>query len=495
MDGDGSFITRGDMNGSPDPWRVHAGAVLGRAQHIIHHAGWLWQALPWVVLGFIVVFLASCAQFISDFWRWPLRIMGGTLVVVLVSWWLHPWLNLDVLSYAPDGHGRVAMHVVNTGVFPVRAEEHRLIPGQDTVVHVPLSDESGRFMLLPRPALGPWGVLWVLLFCLTPLVVGLLVRLPRPTPPAQPLLVRGRFQTTTATPAPPEKPTNRRSWLAGGLVVALVVIILAMQLSTLAAFTGSITNPGNTTATRSYFTCRSAIGSQASPRPIIAYAMGTAGNSEPSLISGAANGIYSTPVSANELVSSTGCLRDLPRQSVSFDNTCLINPTALTNPSNFSLETWFRTESQGRSNGKIAGFGTSNTDEADRAGNDRNIYLDKDGRVVFGANPDQVRWLASPAGKNYADNQWHHVIITVGTSGAVIYLDGQKVANDPAITGGRNRTGYWKFGCGWLRNWRHADGSIFTGANFFNGQLQYGAVYDTVLNAKQVHEHYLAGVQ
>ena len=69
------------------------------------------------------------------------------------------------------------------------------------------------------------------------------------------------------------------------------------------------------------------------------------------------------------------------------------------------------------------------------------------------------------------------------------------MANDPAITGGRNRTGYWKFGCGWLRNWRHADGSIFTGANFFNGQLQYGAVYDTVLNAKQVHEHYLAGVQ
>lgn len=113
---------------------------------------------------------------------------------------------------------------------------------------------------------------------------------------------------------------------------------------------------------------------------------------------------------------------------------------------------------------------------------------------MFGTYRNQVFTLASPAGKNYADNQWHHVVATFSTaSGSRLYLDGKEVASDPNMRQAQDYDGYWRLGCGKLLGWRNADGSPLEGKSFFQGNLQFGAVYHTILNAEQVKDRFVAG--
>ncbi len=71
---------------------------------------------------------------------------------------------------------------------------------------------------------------------------------------------------------------------------------------------------------------------------------------------------------------------------------------------------------------------------------------------------------------------------------------------NPAVTSAEGVHGYWKVGCGNLANWQNAataaSGSTaldYTGPDYFTGQIQYAAVYTSVLTATQVREHYIAG--
>lgn len=487
IDSEGRLITKGDRNSAPDPWRVDQAAVLGRAHAIIHHAGWVWQALPWLLLGSILVFMASYAPFIGPYWRWPVRIMGCTLVVALVTLWLHPWLRVDLLHYAPDGHGQVAVQVVNTGIFPVRVESERLVSGQDALVSVPLTTGLGQFSLTPRPSLGFWGTLWVLLFCLMPLLIALVVPLPRaPAHPPGHRAARPMHRTRNT----PQAYYQRTDWWLAIGIVGLVMVLLAMQLSTLAAFTGSIINSTNSTASRTYFTCRSALGPQASPQPVFAYAMDASGTNQPNLIPGGPSGVLDQPVGSGDMSTQVGCLRDLPKSALRFTDQCLVHPVSINNPGDLSIEVWFRTSSVSPDSGRIVGFGTGTT--VNESTSDRLLYIDKAGRVIFGVHQSAVRTVGSRRDINYADNRWHHVVATVSSGGTHLYVDGELHSRITA-TRGRNITGHWKFGCGNLNGWKHGDGEVFNGAPYYKGHLQYGAVYDTALTAVQVKEHYLAG--
>ena len=127
---------------------------------------------------------------------------------------------------------------------------------------------------------------------------------------------------------------------------------------------------------------------------------------------------------------------------------------------------------------------------------DRLIYLDKDGRINFGVYSGTTYVISSPAGKNYADNQWHHIAATLSpTDGMRLYVDGELASHNPQAKRGESFQGYWKFGCGRFSPWRNADGTVFVSPkNYYTGQLQFAAVHTTALSPLQVKELYLSGV-
>lgn len=67
------------------------------------------------------------------------------------------------------------------------------------------------------------------------------------------------------------------------------------------------------------------------------------------------------------------------------------------------------------------------------------------------------------------------------------------VGQNTSVRAAQNYTGYWKFGCGRIGGWINADQTLLTAKDYFTGNIQYGAIYDSVLTPQQVREHYLAG--
>ncbi|WP_156876566.1 signal peptidase I [Microbacterium luticocti] len=483
------FTTKGDVNAAPDAWHVAPDAVIGAAAWIAPGLGRLLQAAPWLVLG--IALTETLARLTG---RGPgrhvIRLVGCALTVAIVSLWLRPWVGVALLSVQPAGDRGVLMHVVNTGLFPVRAGSVSLRSGQDALVHVIDRLPSGAYGLAPVPDLSWAWRLGILVVCLVPLIIALLLPSPAVSVPAA--AADGATATDATAVAHP---------VAKGIIVLAVTILAVMLVAVVntiwstAAFSAVITDSANTAGTRPYFTCKAAATSVAAPGTYAAYAMGTSGPStEQDLTTNNRDGTWAR---SRSVVNSYGCTRDTPLASVTFNGTnqCLYVPGRLTNPSTFSLEAWFRTNK--KSNGKIIGFGDANGSAADGS-YDRHIYLDSSGRVVFGVYPGSVRTISTTS--NNADDRWHHVVATLSpAAGMALYLDGQLAASNPAVTTAQSYAGYWKIGCGNLTSW--ANGTVTSGNNtgyngpsYFDGWLQYAAVYTVALTPAQVKAHDLAGV-
>ena len=148
-----------------------------------------------------------------------------------------------------------------------------------------------------------------------------------------------------------------------------------------------------------------------------------------------------------------------------------------TNPTQYSEEAWFSTTTN--RGGKIIGFGNSNTGTS--SGYDRHVYMQDDGKLVFGTYTGQLNTITTPDA--YNNGQWHHVVATQGADGMKLYLDGQLVGTNPQ-TGAQNYTGYWRVG---------GDNTWGSSSAFFAGTIDEAAVYPTVLSADRVLAHYQAG--
>lgn len=497
-DKDGNYITKGDLNDTADALPLKHDQIIGSSVFMGKYLGWVWQGLPLLAIGFTLAYLLSLLKKVKDPWRWPVRIIGFTLTIVIVTIILNPWLRVDLLHYNTSPNGGVDMRVVNTGVFPIRDDNGgRFYAGQVAQVHTDEVDFKGRFIYIPRPSLGFWGVILALLWCLSPMILALTVRLP----------LSDEEKNLTEKEIEREK---RYGLIIFSVVTTASVLILLLQLSTMAAFTAVINNDNNTAVvpSRAYDKCHQVMDGTSFPRPLFAYSMDRVANQvntgswwNPTYdyttqdISGNnQTGHYATNITSSELSYEFGCHRDTPHQSTIFNgsNHCLANLTRYSNPTTFSVEVWFKAYSGGSNNGKLIGFGIGGTKPSDDTTNDRNVYLDKDGRLVFGVYPGEVRIAASPVGKSYADNYWHHVVAALSSEGMKLYADGRLVGEN-SNTSAQYYAGYWKFGCGRLSGWQHGDGSSFNGRDYFNGRLQYGAVYDRALTPVQVWQHYLAG--
>lgn len=73
-------------------------------------------------------------------WRWPVRIIGGTLVVILATLILNPWLRADMLGIT--SHQRNERAITHCQLyFPIRDDDgNRVHTGQTAIVRATEAD-------------------------------------------------------------------------------------------------------------------------------------------------------------------------------------------------------------------------------------------------------------------------------------------------------------------------------------------------------------------
>lgn len=471
----GAYTTRGDLNAIDDPWTLHHGDIIGTA---IWHApgwGWLLSALPWAGLGLIVIISFSKVRKLPPSWRWPIRIVGGSILFGALMVWLRPWLDVDMLGYTPASDGGILMRVVNTGLFNVNVHGTVISSGQDAVVHLSHPGQHGRYTLAPTAALSTGQRIAATILAVAPLTAA--------------LVASWRPASRHATASAPRR-APRLAFV--GLATVVVTLAVVGQSLTLASLTASISNTTTTSGTGNWDSCRLSVAG--SSKAYLAYAMGTTGSlSETDLTGHGYTGTWSATTTL--YTTSVGCQGDTPKAAVTFDGStqCLLPPNSSAEypPSSISLEVWFRTTSAT----PARMLGLSGIPTMSNGSYDRLLYIDENGRIVFGTHGSGKQYTKSPSGTSYADGNWHHVVATLSsTAGTAIYVDGLKVASSSTITSGDNSGGIWKVGCGDLSGWSDANGNGMSSSSYFTGQLQYAAVYHTALTAAQVTAHYVAGI-
>ncbi|WP_439591356.1 PKD domain-containing protein [Microbacterium sp.] len=152
-----------------------------------------------------------------------------------------------------------------------------------------------------------------------------------------------------------------------------------------------------------------------------------------------------------------------------------------TGANTLSVEAWFKTSST--SGGKIVGFGNAATGGS--SSYDRQLYIDGSGRVSFGLYQGSNRTLSSATGFN--NNQWHHVVGTVGPVGMNLFVDGKLAASRADTTGGRALTGFWRIGGDNISGWTNNPSS-----SYLNGAISDVAIYSAPLSPTQVNAHWMA---
>ena len=187
-------------------------------------------------------------------------------------------------------------------------------------------------------------------------------------------------------------------------------------------------------------------------------------------------GDYRPATSATQV---TGAIAGTADAAGSFNGTStgVASRTLVQGPNTFTVEAWVKTTS--KLGGKVVGFSGNQTTTG---GNyDRMIYLQNDGKAVFGVNPATRVTLVSPTALN--DGAWHHVVGTLGANGTNFYVDGALVGTAAATTA-QSYTGYWRAGSGTTWNSTSA---------YLAGNIDEVAVYPAALGADRVAAHFFAG--
>jgi hypothetical protein len=146
-------------------------------------------------------------------------------------------------------------------------------------------------------------------------------------------------------------------------------------------------------------------------------------------------------------------------------------------PSTYSEELWFKTTSRG--GGVLTRFGDSPTG-AD-ANNDRILYMTSTGQLFFGTWTGVKNIVTSS--RSYNDGNWHFAVITQGSDGMHMYIDGAQVASS-SVTDARSYTGYWQLGGTVSPGWpNHPSGA-------FSGSISDAAMYRSELTPGQIQAQY-----
>jgi Concanavalin A-like lectin/glucanases superfamily len=404
-------------------------------------------------------------------------------VASLVALWFRPWVNMVMTGYVAQNDG-VDMHLVNTGIFPVSVLGKVLTSGQDAVVTQTVADVSGRYIVTPQLALNSWYFVLLLVICLTPMLASLLIAVEQEVPAmiAEPAVTIRRF-----------RPQFRRvGSIALTVTASIFAVALVLQMSTNAAFAASIKNSANTAGTRTWFTCQNAETGTTGAQFVWGL---TAIDPQTDLTNNNDSGRIRTDGTAATASVSSPCPRDTQGSLMFNGGTCLFTNVNLTGTETYSEEVWFQTTNSPLS-GKLMGFASNSTPTTgNQKAYDRHIYIDPTGRVLFGVESaaGAQTLVSSPAGTNYADGAWHHVVATSAPGTISLYLDGVLAGTLSGVAGQHLYKGDWMVGCGVLAGWPDATGTAQSFPSYYTGNLRLAAVYNRTLTAAEVKEHYLAG--
>lgn len=155
----------------------------------------------------------------------------------------------------------------------------------------------------------------------------------------------------------------------------------------------------------------------------------------------------------------------------------VVSTVPATNPTVYTEAIWFKTNTT--HGGKLIGFGDQQTGLS--GSYDRHVYMQDDGRLVFGVWTGQTNTITTPNPLN--NNQWHQAVAMQGPDGMSLYIDGQLVGTNPQ-TQAQSYTGYWRIG---------GDNTWGSTGPYFNGTLDEAAVYSRELSAQEVANQYALG--
>ncbi|WP_162458584.1 DNRLRE domain-containing protein [Pseudactinotalea suaedae] len=209
------------------------------------------------------------------------------------------------------------------------------------------------------------------------------------------------------------------------------------------------------------------------------------------------NGIAENGVSRT----AAGAIAGDPSRSATFNDTppdggysqYIWNDLIENGPTQYSIETWFRTTST--TGGALVNYGSyqgrpRSDNGDDRTSNtvDRVVYMESTtGRLRFGVRSGPVQTLRTDAA--YNDGQWHHVVATQGPEGMRLYVDGAVVGQN-AVTGNQTYRGTWHVGGDNIGSYPNT--GFQAAQRYFDGQLDETAVYYHPLTAEDVSQHFTA---
>ncbi len=184
-------------------------------------------------------------------------------------------------------------------------------------------------------------------------------------------------------------------------------------------------------------------------------------------------GVYA----GNYTLGQTGAVKGTADTAVAFASGSVASGSSFSNPTTYSTQIWFKTATT--RGGKLTGFG--DTQSGLSSSYDRHVYMQDDGKLVFGTWTGQTNTITSSAA--YNDNAWHQVVATQSSDGMKLYVDGALVGTNPQ-TGAQDYVGYWRAG-----------GDVTWGSSdsYFNGTLDEFAVYQTALSASTIAQQYSLG--
>jgi hypothetical protein len=174
------YGTKGDAERLSDPWGVVPFAnVKGVVVQSLPGIGWLVRALPWLLVGLLLVIgLAAIVP-----WRWGvfLPIVGAVVVISIPLIALRPLVRGELID-SRTGTTTITARVVNTGLLPLKFTPKgrpgvHVAAGHWTDLKVPRPSKAGRFDITARVDLSLLGWVILALLCALPLILGIAVAL------------------------------------------------------------------------------------------------------------------------------------------------------------------------------------------------------------------------------------------------------------------------------------------------------------------------------
>jgi hypothetical protein len=163
----------------------------------------------------------------------------------------------------------------------------------------------------------------------------------------------------------------------------------------------------------------------------------------------------------------------------------------------FTQSVWFNTST--KVGGALLGF--SNAITGAGTANDRVVFMENDGKIVFGmrnspTNVTRFTMVRSP--NTYRDGAWHQVVASYDGTTMSLSVDGVAVGTAPLTTPQAPGSGYLRSGYVDLTNFDAVFGpnyaSLPSPSSFYlDGAVDEVALYPTALSAAQVAAQYTSG--